>query len=181
MLRLKKELLVLVDGMQHLSSSHVVFFCSSLVAVDVAAILVLNISALLSQGCTFLFPSLLGGETFSVGGNETIVLFVEPSLTLLKAFPLLGCSRDVGLYTLNLALDLFLGLVELARDGVLVVTFLLPLSLLGCSFLSLLFGNSPDFLCLECEFGSGFIRLADILRKLKDTLALAFVATSGIG
>jgi hypothetical protein len=113
-LRLLIKLLILLVGMQHLGGTDIALFSSLLVGVDVAAVLVLNIGTLLPQSGAFLLPTLLGGETLFVGGNESVVLLVEPSLTLLKALPLLEGSRDIGLCSLNFALDFLLGLAELA-------------------------------------------------------------------
>jgi len=141
----------------------------------------LNFGTLCSQRCTFLLSSLLGGKTLSVGGDETVVLLVEPGLTLLKAFPLLECSRDVRLYTLHLALNLLLGLVKLASDGVLVVTLLVPFGFPGRSFLGFFFGNATQILCLNGKIGGRIISLANVLCKLKDALALALVTASGVG
>jgi hypothetical protein len=73
-LRLLKEVLVLLDGLQHLSGSDVALLSSSLIGVDVATVLVLNISARQSQSGTFLLSSLLGGKTLFVGCDESILL-----------------------------------------------------------------------------------------------------------
>jgi len=109
------------------------------------------------------------------------VLLVEPGLTLLKALPLLVRSRDVGFHALDLALNLLLDLVKLASSSILVVTLLLPLRLLGCSFLGLFLGNASQIFCLKSEVGSSIIGLADVLRELEYALALALVTTTSIG
>jgi len=65
---LKKELFVVLDCLHHLSSSDILLLSPPFIAVDVAPVLMLDISALCPQSCTFLFSSLLGGEPFGVGG-----------------------------------------------------------------------------------------------------------------
>lgn len=178
---LKKELFVVLDRLHHLSGSDILLLSPPFIAVDVTPILMLDISALCSQSCTFLFSSLLGGEPFGVGGYETIVLLVKPGLTLLKALPLLVRSRDVRFDALDLALNLLLDLFKLASSSILGISLLLPLRLFDCSFLGLFLGNAPQIFCLTSEIGGSVIGLADVLCELKYALALALVTTTSIG
>ena len=150
---LKEKLFVLLDGHQNLTGGDILLFSASFVAVNVTPILVLNFSALCSQCRALLFSSLLRSKALGVGGYETVVLLVEPGLTLLKTLPLLEGSRDIGLHTLHLSLNLLLGLVEFASNGVFVVTLLLPLCLLGCRLFSLILGNASQVFCLNGELG----------------------------
>jgi hypothetical protein len=149
-------------------------------AIDVAAILVLNISAMLLQSRAFLLPSLLGSEAFLVGSDQPVVLLVQPSLALLKALPLLQCSTDVGLHALDLALNVALDCVEFARDSILIVTFRFPFRFLGCSFMCIVLRYATQLLGLNHKLSSSIIGLADVLRELKNALALALITTSSI-
>lgn len=138
---LQQENLVVLGGLQDLRRGDIVLFSSVFKTIDIAAVLALDVGALLSQSMTFLLSSLFGRETFLVGGNETVVLLIEPCLTLLETFTLLYGSRDIRLHALDLSLDVGLDCVELASHGVLVVTLLFPLCFLSCSLSSILFRN----------------------------------------
>lgn len=178
---LEKHLLVLMDSLHHLARRHVVLFGTALKSVDVAAVLILHFCTLLSQSCALLFSSLLGGKAFSIGGNETIVLLVKSNLTLLKTVPLLKCCGHVGLDTLHLALDLGFDGVEVASDGVLVVTLLLPCCLRSCGLLSFFLWNISKIVGLKGKVSCSVIGLANVLGELEDTLALTLITSSGIG
>ena len=178
---LKKKLFVMLQSLQHLSGSHVLFLSSPLVVVDVASILVLDIGTLCSQGCAFLLSTLFGGKAFGVGGHETVVLLVESGLTLLKTLPLLVGRIDIRLDALHLALNLLLGLFKLASNRILVVALLFPLGLLGCSLFRFVFGDISQVLCLKGEICSSIVGLADILCELEYALALALITATSIG
>lgn len=109
------------------------------------------------------------------------MLLVELFQPVLEAFPLLNSSGHVRLYALGLALNLGFDFVELAGDGVFIVTLLLPCGFLGCSLLNLIFRNISKLVGLERIVSCSVLGLANVLSKLKDTLALAFIASSSIG
>jgi hypothetical protein len=79
-----------------------------------------------------------------------------------------------------LGLNVSLDSIEITSDSILVVTLLLPLRFLRCSLLGLLFRNSAQLLGLRSEISSSIVCLFDVLRKLKDTLALTLITTTRI-
>lgn len=182
MLRLlHQHLFILLDRLYHLTHGDISVLGPTLKTVDVAAVLVLHVGTLLAKSGTLLFPSLLSGKAFSIGGNETVVLLVEPQLTLLKTFPLLQGSGHIGLHALNLALDSSLDVVKLASNGVFVVALLFPRGLLGCSFCGVFLRNVTEVVGLKGIFSSSVVGLANVLSELEDSLALAFITTSSVG
>jgi hypothetical protein len=182
MLRLlENEILVVLNCLHHLIYRQILLFCAALEAIDVAAVLVLHFSTLLTESCTLLLPSLLGGKAFSVGGYETIVLLIKPRLALLKAFPLLERSGHVGLNALDLAVELGFDGLEFTGNGILVVTLLLPCRFLGCGLLSFVFWDVSKIVGLESEISGSIVGLTDVLCELKNTLALTLIASSGVG
>ena len=109
------------------------------------------------------------------------MLLVKPILTLHKSFPFLNSSMDIGFDTLDLAFNLSLDVIKITRDGVSVVAFLLPLCLLKNSLTSLIFRETSQIFSLKSKFSSSVIGLTNVLRKLKDTLALTLITSSSIG
>jgi hypothetical protein len=182
MLRLlDDEILVVLNCLHHLIDRQILFFATALIGNNVGTVLLLHFSALLPQSRSLLLPSLLGSEAFRIGSNKTIVLLVKPGLTLLKAFPLLKRGGHVGLYTLHLAVELSFDGVEFTSDGNLIVTLLLPRRFLGCSLLDFFLWDFSEVVGLKGKVGGSIVSLADGLSELKDTLALALIASSGIG
>lgn len=108
------------------------------------------------------------------------MLLVQSCLTLLETLSLLQSSRDVVLNTGNLSFNASLDCIEVTRHGVLVVTLLLPLRFLDCSFLGLLFRNGSQLFGLNSEISSSIVCLSNILSELENTLALTLIATTRV-
>lgn len=178
---LDEKVLELLDRLQYLQSTRILFVRASLETVDVAAVLVFDVCTLLSHCSALLLSSLLRGKPFGVGSDEAIVLLVELDLPMLKTFPLLQSSTNLSSHTLHLALDLGFGVVELARKSVLVVALLFPLLLLRLSLLNFVHRYLSQAVNLEHKVSGCFIGLTDVLLELKYALALALVIASGIG
>lgn len=131
----------MLSSLHELGGRDVLLFGSTFEAIDATAVLLFNINALLSQSMALLLPSLLGCESFLVGRDQTVVLLVQSSLTLLETLSLLKSGRDVGLHTVDLGFNVSLDSIEVTSRGVLVVTLFLPFRLLRCSLPGLLFRN----------------------------------------
>jgi hypothetical protein len=68
----------MLDRLQHLTGGHVVLFAASFKAINIAAILIFHIGTLLSQSCAFLLPPLLGGKSFGISSDKSVVLLIQP-------------------------------------------------------------------------------------------------------
>lgn len=66
---LHKKGLVVLGSLKQLGCGNVLLFRATFKTVDAAAILLLNINALLSQSMALLLPPLLGRESFLIGGD----------------------------------------------------------------------------------------------------------------
>ena len=88
-----------------------------LVAVDVAAVLTLNGHAIREQSRALLLLLCSGIESFGIGCDELLVMFVEFGLADLKTFPSL---HDRGYFRLDvgkLAIGFGFGVVEIVGDA----------------------------------------------------------------
>src|SRR5690242_292610 len=177
---LHQKSFVVLSSLQELGGSNVLLLSSMLETVDAATVLLLNIRTLLSQSMALLLPTLLGREPFLVSGDQAIVLLIQSCLTLLKAFTFLKCVCNVGLHALDLGFNVGLDCIKFTSHSVLVVTFFLPFRLLCCSFFGLFFWNCTQIFGLQREFSSSVVCLSDVLRKLKDTLALTLIAAPSV-
>jgi len=88
-----------------------------LVAVDVAAVLALDGHAICEQSRALLLPLCSGIESFSIGCDELLVVFVEFSLADLKAFPSLHDGGDFRLDVGKLAIGFGFSVVEIVGDA----------------------------------------------------------------
>ena len=88
-----------------------------LVAVDVAAVLALDGHALREQNRALLLPLCSGIESFGIGCDELLVVFVEFGLADLKAFPSLHDGGDFRLDVGKLAIGFGFSVVEIVGDA----------------------------------------------------------------
>lgn len=170
----------MLSRLQELRRGNVVLFSSTFETINVTAVLVFNVGALLSQSLTLLLSSLLGGKPLLISSNKSVVLLIQSRLTLHETLSLLRSSRDVVLNACHLSFDIGLDRIELTSCRIFVVTLLLPLRFFGCSLSRVLLRNSTQIVGLKGEIGSGIVSLSDVLRKLKNTLALAFITASSV-